>query len=403
MEFHQEKRGHWGELCPDLLNEIARHIPYYDDYVKLRTVSKSWNKALPKFPMHIRGPWLVLPFDDGKIFQIEKKKEDYHLCLPLPQFKNTRLRGSCLGWLISVGIDGELHMFNPVTRSSFGLPPISTFPTVISYQPDVHDQEYTLRERIKADNIYTERKINMQNLYIEKIVISSSPEEDNFMAVAIYGSFPGLAFYRSGDDKWTDFPSMDIPWTLGDSIQDVILHQEKIYAINWGGSLYEFDMRTLSGGIKRVLYRRNILSEDKYLVQDPDGHLLMVVRKVEYYREPKLSKEASFGYKTTGFDVFELEESSIYGYGQWRQKFNLGNYVLILGYNSSIWKYPFPDGEGNCVRDCIYYTDNKVRKQWSKVVGGHDIGIFNFKDGSIRRLFSNSIYICPPPVWLLLA
>ena len=124
----------------------------------------------------------------------------------------------------------------------------------------------------------------MQDMCIEKIILSSFPEENDFMAVAIYGDYPELAFYRSGDGNWTDIPTIHITREAGFGFQDVIFHEGKIYAIDWKACLYEFDMKTRSGGISKVPPPPNLYGKDKYLVRNPDGHLLMAVRHLEYYR-----------------------------------------------------------------------------------------------------------------------
>ncbi|XP_027351210.1 uncharacterized protein LOC113862320 [Abrus precatorius] len=399
MAFREEKPGQfWGELHPDLLDEIAKHISSYDDYVRLRAVNKSWNKALPKIPTNValRGPWLVLPFDE--------EVYDHHL--RLPELKNTKIRGSSFGWLIVVETGGKLRMLNPLTGSSFGLPPLSTFPNVLSYQPDEHGKEYTVKDST-VDNEDSDEppvigivdSIHMQNMYIEKVVLSSAPDDqdkDKFMAVALYGWYPELAFYRFGDDKWTNLPFIDVYGGLGSGIRDVIFHQSKIYAVDEYGYLYEFefDMKAVSGGriwnVKRPRTSITICSRIKYLVRNPDGHLLMVLRYVDYG-----NLQLRDLYKTAGFDIFELDQST----GQWFRKFNLGSYVLILGYNLSTWKPPFADEKGNCARNCIYFTDNNLSDQFDDY-GGHDIGVFNLEDKSISQPFPRSTFFNPPPVWL---
>ena len=392
------KRGGWAELQPDLLDEIAKHIPSYDDYVRVRAVCKSWNIALPKISRHITGPWLVLPFDDETLKMIKKKKnmKAYHLRLRLPELQNTHIRGSSFGWLISVGIDGELRMLNPFTNSHFHLPPLSSFPGVFSYQPDKHGQEYTLTEKYGEINVYTIDSIAMQEYYVLKIVLSSSPEEEDFMAVAIYGRYYNLALYRAGDDKWTD---VEVRKTAG-GYQDVIFHKGKIYAIDLEAHLHEFDVETLVGGIIETELERpypyTLFKYHKYLVRSPDGHLLMVVRGWDEFSKTTVGNESLYGHKTDVFYIFKLEEST----KRWWRVFSLGNYVLVVGYNSSIWKPSFADDEGNCARNCIYYTDH----DWGC---GHDIGVFNLEDRKCKQLFPNSAISCPDPnpypVWLFLA
>ena len=50
MALRRVKCGGWPELYPDLLDEIAKHIPVYEDHIRLRAVCKSWNTVLPNVP-----------------------------------------------------------------------------------------------------------------------------------------------------------------------------------------------------------------------------------------------------------------------------------------------------------------------------------------------------------------
>ncbi|MED6202196.1 hypothetical protein PIB30_102940, partial [Stylosanthes scabra] len=72
-------------------------------------------------------------------------------------------------------------------------------------------------------------------------LINSPPDSENFMAVAIYGPWFRLAFYKPGNEKWVEFPTRD------KEFKDVIFFEEKIYAINDDGQLYEFDTNTIAG------------------------------------------------------------------------------------------------------------------------------------------------------------
>ena len=122
------------------------------------------------------------------------------------------------------------------------------------------------------------------------------------MAVAIYGTLK-LAYYRSGDDKWTDLCE-------GQGYQNVIFHEEKIRAIDWPeGHLYEFDIRTLYGGIIEVRPPHYTNMNIRYVVRNPDGHLLMAVRHFTLkFRNGEMPVGYSYNYKTCKFDLFKLDK-----------------------------------------------------------------------------------------------
>lgn len=384
----------WLELPSDLLREIVKHLHSSKDYVRFRAVCKSWNLDLPKIPNHIRGPWLVLPFND-ETFGIEEK--DFYL--RLPEMRNNFLRGSFFGWLVSVETDGVLRMLNPFTKAQLHLPPMSTFPNIVDYRPDMTDAEYTIRDLCLNGELYTSTKSHVQKNYLQKIIISSSPDDDkqDFMAIAIYGKHFRLALCKFSDNKWTDF---SIPGIINCGLEDAIFYEGKIYGIDWRTKLYEFDVETSMGGNSEVPKPDDLNFPDDdmythYLVRSVEGNLLMVRRHLTYHEVGSGEDEVSF-FKTTNFDIYKLDESA----KRWTRIFNLGNYVLIVGYNSSICTLPVPDGKGNWVRNCIYFTDNNFTSQYWEIGASYDVGVFHLEDGRVDELFPNSKVIYPSPIWL---
>ncbi|KAJ1431127.1 F-box-like domain superfamily [Sesbania bispinosa] len=391
----------WSNLHSDLLNEIARRLYSYDDYTRLRLVCKSWNLKVSKTPDHRNNPWLILPFNasepDTHHHLIEKKI--YHL--RLPEMQKSLIRGSCCGWLINLTVsNGALQVLNPFTKDHFDLPPISTFPDVVAYQPG-HEKEYIMRD-IRDDTTYTiESGIHMHTTQVAKIILSSNPSHNkhDLMAVAIYGDYGRLAFSRFGDNKWTDIPVM--MKTIHCEFQDVIFHQDKkIYAVDWSGQLYEFDTQIINslplGGLisigkpplKRIIPCNYNL---KYLVGRPDGDLIMVVR---YFVEIPTQDEFEGlrSYRSFNFDIYTLNKKELI----WSRVYNLGIYSLMLGINSSIWMPPYTSPNNH-----IYYSDNFVERHWSEIVGGHDIGVLDLSNGITNQLFPRRDLVCPAPVWLL--
>ncbi|KAF1855118.1 hypothetical protein Lal_00004268, partial [Lupinus albus] len=73
--------------------------------------------------------------------------------------------------------------------------------------------------------------------------------------------------------------------------------------------------------------------------------------------------------------------------------------IFHQGFNSSVSvpAHNVPNGWDNG----IHYTDNILPTQSSGVVGGNDIGVFNFEDGKSTQLFPDITLLTPPPVWLL--
>ncbi|KAK7273068.1 hypothetical protein RIF29_14114 [Crotalaria pallida] len=380
----------WEELHSDLLLEIVKHLHSAEDYVRCRAVCKSWNLKLPKTPNHIRGPWLVLPLNHDTI------KDDKDFYLRLPELRNTMVCGSSFGWLTSVGTDGVIQMLNPFTDVQFDLPPMSTIPDIISQNGD----EYTIKHVRFMDGVnisYISDKHEVKKKHIQKVILSCPPDDNNaiedFMAITIYGKLHRLAFCKFADKTWTDFsvPEPELYHDCG--LDDAIFHKGYIYAIDFLARLFVFDKKTSMGIIIRDVPSPqciNITSaplNTNYLFHDADGDLLMAIRH---------SNTDEIGVlKTSAFHLYKLDESV----KQWIRIFSLGNYVLVVGFNSSACMLPFPSAKGNWARNCIYYSDH-IADCHRPNLGGRDVGVFNLEDGSIEELFPNSTCLYPPPLWL---
>ncbi|MED6204248.1 hypothetical protein PIB30_007357 [Stylosanthes scabra] len=233
----------WADINKDLLQEISKRFFSYDDYMKLRLVCKKWSLKLPKIPNGNKIPWLLLPeetyknhcYEDEEIYhlmqlplaedetldtQALKENQVHHITLPGMQMQNILIRGSGHGWLVLLNIsDGTMQLLNPFTHVSLDLPPISTFPSIIKY--DIHAKEYTYYDFF--DEVSLEDIETLHKVHLWKVIINSSPDCDgeNFMAVAIYGPWFRLAFYKPGNKRWVEFPTRD------KEFEDVIFFEEK--------------------------------------------------------------------------------------------------------------------------------------------------------------------------------
>ncbi|RYR56216.1 hypothetical protein Ahy_A05g021971 isoform A [Arachis hypogaea] len=368
----------WADIDEDLLKEISKRFHAYDDYLQLRLVCKEWSLKLPKIPNGNKIPWLLLPdetvknhsYEDEEIYHLMQlaaaddetldtcvleEKDIYHIMLPEMQSDNKFIRGSGHGWLIVQSIsDGTMQMLNPFTNRSLDLPPVSTLPDIIDYKPDNHGDEYTLWDF--RDIRVTGDRDSVHRFEVYKVIINSSPEHDieNFMAVVIFGPNQRLAFYKPGNMRW----------------------------IRAG----------LKGGIHETRPPSEIPvgpHEPKCLIGCANGSLLMLVR---YLRHPFL-RRIRRDFETYKFDIYELKRNR----KEWSTLDNLGNYILVIGFNSSV-QIPVPFlSKGNQ----IWFTDNQTAMQssfYDPVF--QDIGIFDLDHGNFQRVLLEVKFFCPP-VWLL--
>ncbi|RYR56130.1 hypothetical protein Ahy_A05g021913 isoform A [Arachis hypogaea] len=331
----------WANIHHDILKEIAKHLYSYDDFIQLRLVCKQWSLKLPEISSKIL--WLLVPESFSNYFS-EDDEGGYHLMqriadevrldiqsldeakihhLKLPEMQNKLIRGSFGEWLIVLDIyQGSMCMLNAFTKVRLDLPPISTFPDIIDYNPNNYGLEYTVRDL--------------------------------------------------GDDDMDDYhePSS----------------YKKIYAVEEGGQLYEFDTKTKSGpvgGIHEVKPPSDAavgLYQLKYLVGCANGSLLMLVRHFTI-RESRTYK----------FDIYELKKNA----KEWSRLDSLKNYIVMIGFNSSVQILPASiQTKGNQ----IYFTDNLLNLQSWDYAEHQDIGIFDLDDGSYQRVLSDVKFMCPP-VW----
>ncbi|KAK7243327.1 hypothetical protein RIF29_38120 [Crotalaria pallida] len=431
------------ELPLDLwVCKIVKHIDSPKDYLRFRATCKSWYLNLPKIPNHMKLtiPQLMLPFDYETHGILPVKRDFFHLSLPA-DMPDTLFRGSGFGWLISVGLDGLIRMSNPHTKAQFDLPPMSTIPNVVAYNPNAQDEEYTIKRTLPLPPnstyaaIYTASKYHIQKMNITKIIISSPPpddhekkqQEDDFMAIAIYGEHNQLAICKLGDNKWREFSTPGVLYILED---DAIFYEGKIYGVSSNAQLVEFDVKTSMASVIDMPHppKDDPLiqfsgANTKFLVCSIEDDLLMVVRYWTYTKrsngngngdggddgngdgaddgggsdddDDEEEEEESF-YKTSRFNLYKLDKRK----KEWRRISSLGDSVLVVGLNSSVCMLPFSDGNGKWVRNCIYFCDNNYLYQYDEIVGGHDVGVFNLEDETIEELFPNAEFIFPPPVWL---
>ncbi|MED6207207.1 hypothetical protein PIB30_033600 [Stylosanthes scabra] len=372
----------WSNLHPDLLNQITEKLYSYDDYIRLRLVCKEWNSKLSRIPNHKRIPWLLLPgtTHHSYLSAILEREEIYHVM-------------------------GAIRIWSPFTKSHIDLPPVSAFPHVLAYDPDRQGHEYTCVSLRHDDRIYTLERILLHKHQVWKIVISSPPDNEDFMAVAIYGDCGNLAVCKLNDKRWTSIPTEEI--TPG--FQDVIFFQDKLYAVDFDTYLYEFDKKVIMnelgkkprpqlvpllssiGGICEAPPPRKMdlyyaCSMNRYLIGCDDGSLLMIVKHDSWaMRMLRISNK---------FDVFKLNKNA----KEWSRIHSLEDYAVMIGYSSSVQMFPL--NSPGCKGNHIYYTDNQLELHSHDETSLQDMGIFNLEDLKAKKILPGVEWL-RPPTWLL--
>ncbi|CAN0918990.1 F-box protein SKIP23 [Linum grandiflorum] len=402
----------WEDLPSDLVDCITKRFDSsYATCIRFAAVCKSWRRH--HITNHTRPrpqiPWLMLPYhdDDNKStirdFYCPVDRTTYHLDLSSEVDKGTLCRGSFCGWTANVEEDSGLHILNPLSNLLIRLPPKSTLPEVIDYDPNRLHEEYYLRcQRYKG--LFYQDKRHIQVMYVEKVVCSTSTstsgiDESCIFFMAIYGEFSRLAFCKLGDERW-------IPVSTEDEhclFQDVVFHNGKFYA-GRSNMVLECDLRSLQQP-RRIPVEspfQSIPPDTKmYLASLDDEGLMMIVRFYHCKARTIDGYGKVYGYRTIKFEIFRLVllEDGCGMVFKCSKVSSLGDKALFLGTNSPI--FVNTSGiEGNH----IYYTDDNWEHQRKGYFGGFDVGVFNMENGVTHELEgyrSDDILVWPPPTWVL--
>ncbi|KAE8727123.1 hypothetical protein F3Y22_tig00005929pilonHSYRG00218 [Hibiscus syriacus] len=360
----------WSDLPADLMRSIDDKILSYKDQVRCRCVCSSWRSALPEMTGSMPG--LLVPLKSetqtgsrtpfGFIDPFEKKV--HRLRFSYPRGTGMLFRGSCHGWVVSIE-GSSIYVINPLTGVHEMLPPIIELPDLRKFRPDT----CTLRDYI-----------------LDKVSFSSSPQSNNFVAVAIYGDRGSLAYCKRRDRQWTLIHH--------GGYSDFIFHGDQIYTVNGSGSLVVCDIQNQSPKVWELVpsslkRKRRFLSSNPsrlYLVESSGG-LLMVQRIVSIN---------GIHYETLGFRVFKLDTSS----REWHRIVSTGEDALFLGWNVCLCSKL--RGYGG---DCIYFTHKNMVWRRRKMAYGPEISVFNLSNGSFQDLPKQSSdlesVIWSPPVWFI--
>ncbi|KAM6543586.1 hypothetical protein CsatB_008033 [Cannabis sativa] len=384
----------WTQLPPELVESISNNLTTYADYLRFRVVCRSWRSSVPSTPNNLppQLPWLMLPKSrhrrphSAAFFNLSSNKV-YLINLPEALSHGKRCCGSSHGWLVILDETPSLLLLNPLTRSKFHLPPISTFPNVLRFSYSEIGREYALRS--PSGESYTQNLRQIRDSFVKKVVLSSSPKESTgFVALAILHETGDLAFCKSGDQTWTFIEG------ASSYSEDVIHYNSSFYAVNKYGVVAVCDVgESTSPSVSIIIETPTQVGADmQYLVSSKDD-LVLVSRylEIDYDNSEEL-------YRTVGFNVFRLDWSDE-DEPKWDKVNDLGDQMLFIGKNSSlsISASDFP----GCVGNCIYFTDDYSELNYESVFGEFDSGIFCLSDGTIERKWnSHCTDYWPTPIWV---
>ncbi|KAG6493569.1 hypothetical protein ZIOFF_048561 [Zingiber officinale] len=386
----------WSLLPLDLLRLLGEKLELPHRIV-FRTVCKSWCSALPS--ISVPYPWLLLPaeqIDDSCTFLPLPSDNDHHSYFkfsPVSPLHGMCYAGSNGSWVAIVDLAFNISLLNPLTRAQIYLPSLlDIFPC----EPLPNCGGYIFHK--KVGNSYFLEFETCRDYHIKKVIFSSNPTPNNYMAMVICNGFPS-AYTKAGASKWIN---------LDFFTHDIIYYDGLFYAV-MGGPSYIIAI-DLSGDdpIKRVIIDDDIEFFDSlpickyhyhYLAFSSTGELFLILRRGEYvYLDPSDDDEDPIKHETIGFMVFKYNcESSSY----WDEVRCLGNKSIFIGMNNA-YLLSIEDFAG-VKANCIYFTDTweGSRCNADKGRSNLDIGIFDLEQKKFQRYCLPYEITLPPPIWFI--
>ncbi|KAL5699059.1 SWR1-complex protein 3 [Ranunculus cassubicifolius] len=370
--------ANWCDILDDIVDLFVQKLPpVVEEFARFGSVCKSWRaSACNRKQQHCVqfAPWLMLAKkdDDEKIcddneegirsFYSISSKRIFNLKLPT---KGRRCWGTSYGWVVTMGLDLNINLLNPLSGRQISLPSQLMF----EHQYRCHvEPQYMCRN------------------FIRKFAIASNSFDDQCPTVmAIHGEFRTLAFATPGDKSWTSLEGR-----LAENIKEVIYFKDHFYAVDNHGRLRVCEMSATPPTTKEIASPPNCVSPTNtfYLVEI-FGDLHLVARV--FYEEDEDIDEAqskvgdtsnmfSFLYVTNYFLVFKFDFHT----RKWAEVEDLGEHALFVGNNASfcISTSNYSEFKGNC----IYFTDdNKDAYEY----GYCDMGVYDIKEDSVKPIYAD--------------
>ena len=413
MAIKRKRDTSWSELGFDPLECILRKLPFLD-VLRFKRVCRSWFSVAenyvssPCYSPCFQTPWLLLPSDkedweedyDGEeerglcFFNLDEKKEYRDVCVCEEVYEG-RCVGSSHSWLVLLDKTANLSVFNPFSGARIQVG------SLIEEDLDFTDVDaYNLKEE--------------PQVFVPKAVVMSESKKNKNMdgVVLIYGSRKKLAFCRYRDDRFIELDGAHQPY------HDIICYDHMVCALSQTGSVEVWDFSrefptkvmdmTPSFPLKTAEFQRSfgdLYSSQFYLVESC-GQLLFVVRLIGDFvdgdgkpveEEDLFNDENIQPYKTLLFHVYRLDPHE----KKWVEMESLGDQIVFVGGNHSM-SLRVEDCPG-CIKDSIYFTDSyweRMNEDYS--YGGHDIGYYNLRDGSVNPFYDIRLWkMKPVPFWIV--
>ncbi|KAK4734503.1 hypothetical protein R3W88_008764 [Solanum pinnatisectum] len=361
-----QKMADWSELTRDLLVSIGRCLNLIEDYLNFGCVCKSWHSVATKTNFALLKTLPGKPIWD-KTMRISNASRRH--CL------------ESMGWLITVGEEGEISLLHPFSGVQIELP----------------HQNTTVE--------YNEHQTGALTSFIGKTVLSASPSHtSDYLLMVIDGGSRFLSFWRLGDIRWTRVTWEGINYS---PFADLIYFNGQIYTVDYSGNLLVCNVADV---VSPKFTKCHIIPsqphehipEHLYILESL-GSLFVVVRYAVHFRPiqddcdmipltlvPRLyhvGVEVTYGIRYFGVSRVDLAASKM------METKELGDATFFLGANASLSvqasRYP------GIKPNHIYFTDDYYETYMSyEEGGGLDMGCVQLSrwqhPAALQRCFPQS-------------
>ncbi|KAL3629169.1 hypothetical protein CASFOL_026391 [Castilleja foliolosa] len=369
--------------------------------------------AIEAVPKKQFSPWLMLPpeFESGttnyKFFSIPENK----IQTPIPSdgISNLRLtccRGSSHGWLALLSpINDHFILYNPISRNQINLPSVVN----LAPYPGAH---------LSSDTTWRD---------VEKLILSSSPEEDeeNCRALIINGCGNALAFCCPMRSKeWTIIWDKESTTMYDDCVYSARL--KLFFVLTNDYKVETWDLMDLSSpkrikverydyftSVERLLW---VMSEPKYHLVVVGKDLLLVIQYIMfniapdgscfYNMNPDKDKSREM---TIRFEILKYDPTTK---GNFKHVDNLylGGLAIFVGIHSHALAIKATRANG-VKPNSIYFTDAfgagglEGGSDDDDLLCNRDFGIYNYLDKTVSHfddypLDERSLReMSPAPIW----
>ncbi|KAF9588785.1 hypothetical protein IFM89_015512 [Coptis chinensis] len=292
--------GNWSELPEDILDQCLTKILSVESFVCSGSVCKSWRFVASKKKISSFAPWLILTKRENDTSSSENSvghrtffsfssKKLFNIQL-LEEAQGRRCWGSPYGWLVTMGLDRNIHLLNPLSKIQLSLPSQRTFPRDLQ---DGFRKPETLCQ-----------------VFLHKFALSSNPSFSNQSCVVmtIYGGINRVAFAAPGDEAWT--PVKRSP--LGNAA-DIISFNGHFYAVNTYGYLSICELSTKTPhtiDIAPPPFDVECTSTYKFYLMEISGVLHLIVRNLDA-DDPDGCPD--YFYDSESTDDFEFDDNASTG------------------------------------------------------------------------------------------